>query len=62
MAIQVAGSLIICESGIHSREEIEEFEKLGAHSFLVGESLMTAEDIGKKLKEFRGDRKVSAKS
>ena len=62
MALQVAGSLIICESGIHSREEIEEFEGLGAHSFLVGESLMTAENIGGKLKEFIGDRKISAKN
>ena len=62
MALQVPGSLIICESGIHSREEIEEFEKLGAHSFLVGESLMTAENIGEKLKEFIGDRKISAKN
>ena len=62
MALQVAGSLIICESGIHSRGEIEEFEELGAHSFLVGESLITAENIGGKLKEFIGDRKISAKN
>jgi len=59
MALQVSGSLLVCESGIHSRKEIEEFEKLGTHSFLIGESLMTAENIGNKLREFTGDRKVS---
>lgn len=60
MALQVPGNSLICESGIHARKEIEEFEKLGAHSFLVGESLMTADNIGKKLKELIGDRKISA--
>ena len=59
MALQVPGSFLVCESGIHSRKEIEEFEKLGAHSFLIGESLMTAENIGNKLREFTGDREVS---
>jgi len=60
IALQVPENLLVCESGIHSRSEIEEFEKLGAHSFLIGESLMTAENIGNKLREFTGDRKVSA--
>ena len=59
MALQVPDNLLVCESGIHSRKEIEEFEELGAHSFLVGESLMTAKNIGDKLREFTGDRKVS---
>ena len=62
MALQVPGNLIVCESGIRSRREIEEFEERGAHSFLVGESLMIAENIGEKLKELTGDRKNSAAS
>jgi len=62
MALQIAGNLVVCESGIHSRREIEEFEKLGAHSFLIGESLMTARNIGEKLKELIGDRKTSTAS
>ena len=62
MALQVSGNLLICESGIHARKEIEEFEELGVHSFLIGESLMTAENIGKKLKELIGDRKTSTAS
>ncbi len=60
MALQIPGNTLVCESGIHSRKEIEEFEERGAHSFLIGESLMTAENIGEKLKEFTGDRKTSA--
>ena len=59
IALQVPDKLMVCESGIHSRDEIEEFEKLGAHSFLIGESLMTAKNIGDKLREFTGARKVS---
>ena len=62
MALQVPGNLIVCESGIHSRTEIEEFEERGAHSFLIGESLMIAENIGEKLKELTGVRKTSAAS
>ncbi len=62
MALQIPGNLLVCESGIHSRAEIEEFEKLGMHSFLIGESLMTAENIGEKLKELTGVRKTSAAS
>ena len=59
MALQVSENLLVCESGIHSRSEIEEFENLGAHAFLIGESLMVAENIGDKLREFTGDRKIS---
>jgi len=54
MALQEKGKVLVCESGIHGREEIEEFEGLGVHAFLIGESLMTAEDIPKKLKELLG--------
>ncbi len=59
IALQEPDNLLVCESGIRSRNEIQEFEELGANSFLIGESLMTAENIGDKLKEFIGDRKVS---
>ena len=54
MALQEKGKVLVCESGIHGREEIEEFEDLGVHAFLIGESLMTAEDIPEKLKELLG--------
>ena len=46
--------LLVCESGIHSRVQIEEFEKLGMHAFLIGESLMKAPNTVEKLQEFTG--------
>lgn len=55
-----SGNILVCESGIHSRKEIDEFEQLGAQAFLIGESLMTAEDIPAKLKAFLGNEKSSA--
>ncbi len=55
MGLQESGKTLVCESGIHGRMEIEEFESMGAHAFLIGESLMTAPDIAAKLNELRGD-------
>ena len=55
MALQEKDKVLVCESGIHGREEIEEFEALGVNAFLIGESLMTAENIPGKLKELLGD-------
>ena len=48
------GQIIVSESGIKERDQIEELESLGAHTFLVGESLMLANDIPAKLRELRG--------
>jgi len=49
---------LVCESGIHSRAQIEEFEGLGMHAFLIGESLMKAPNISDKLQEFTGHGKI----
>ncbi|PIQ97422.1 MAG: indole-3-glycerol phosphate synthase [Nitrospinae bacterium CG11_big_fil_rev_8_21_14_0_20_56_8] len=55
MARQADPNLIlVCESGIHGRPEIRELESLGAHAFLIGESLMTAKDIPAKLTDLLG--------
>ncbi len=43
--------IVVSESGINTREDIETLMKAGIHSFLVGEALMRAEDIGGKLRE-----------
>ena len=43
--------IVVCESGIHTRKDIETLMKAGIHAFLVGEALMSAADTGKKLKE-----------
>jgi indole-3-glycerol phosphate synthase len=45
------GVMVASESGIHSAEQIREFEKLGIHIFLVGEVLMRAPHPGEKLTE-----------
>jgi indole-3-glycerol phosphate synthase len=44
---------LICESGIHSIEDMKFIlEKTEIFNFLIGESLLTGDDIGAKLKEF----------
>ena len=44
---------LVCESGIHSNEEIKFIvEKTKIYNFLIGESLLVQSDIGSKLKEF----------
>ncbi len=53
---------LVCESGIHNRSDIEEFEKLGMHAFLIGESLMKAPSIPEKLQELLGHGKTSVTS
>ena len=49
-----AGRLLVAESGIHSRADVERLQRAGAAAFLVGESLMREADIGAKLEELLG--------
>jgi indole-3-glycerol phosphate synthase len=46
--------LIVAESGINCRADVERLQNAGAGAFLVGESLMREEDIGSKLAELLG--------
>lgn len=46
--------LIVAESGINSRSDIETLQQAGARAFLVGESLMREADIGAKLQDLIG--------
>ena len=43
--------IVITESGIHSKEDIKSMRSRNVNAFLVGESLMTTNDPGKKLQE-----------
>ncbi len=43
--------LLVTESGIHAREDVQRMHASGVHAFLVGEAFMKAEDPGKKLRE-----------
>ncbi|MFA4915960.1 MAG: indole-3-glycerol phosphate synthase TrpC [Syntrophales bacterium] len=44
--------IVISESGIHLREDIENLMRAGIHCFLIGEALMRASDMGAKLRGF----------
>jgi len=57
MAAMVPDNLLVCESGIHSSDDIQGLEKLGAHAFLIGESLMKADSIPEKLADLIGDQR-----
>lgn len=46
-----ADKLVIAESGINSRADINNLLKKGVYGFLVGETLMRAEDPGSQLRE-----------
>jgi indole-3-glycerol phosphate synthase len=48
------GKTVVAESGIQSRSDVEILMEGGIHAFLVGESLMRADDVGKKLRELTG--------
>lgn len=50
-----SGKLVVSESGIHTRTQIERMENAGVHAFLIGEALMREKDPGKKLRELRGE-------
>jgi indole-3-glycerol phosphate synthase len=43
--------LVVAESGINSRADIERLQQAGAKAFLIGESLVREADIGAKLQE-----------
>jgi indole-3-glycerol phosphate synthase len=48
--------IVVAESGIRNKQDIELLTRAGINAFLIGEHLVTAPDIGKKLREFRGER------
>jgi len=48
--------IVVTESGINTREDIEQLMEAGIHCFLIGEALMRAEDIGGKLRKLLGAR------
>ncbi len=46
--------LLVAESGIHTRADVERLKQCGANAILVGESLMRGGDIRKKVRELIG--------
>ena len=49
-----AGRLVVGESGIRTRRDVEELQTAGLHAMLVGETLMAKPDIGKAVDELLG--------
>ena len=47
-------TLLVAESGIHSREDVERLKASGARAILVGESLMREDDITAKVNALGG--------
>jgi len=47
--------LIVSESGIHKRVDVERLLEAGVHALLVGESLLRADDVGAKIRELLGE-------
>ncbi len=46
-----AERLLVTESGIHTRDDVQRMHAAGIHAFLVGEAFMKAEDPGARLRE-----------
>ncbi|MGM0563122.1 MAG: indole-3-glycerol phosphate synthase TrpC [Pseudomonadota bacterium] len=44
-------TVLVTESGIHSRDDVQRMRENGVHAFLVGEAFMRAEDPGEALRE-----------
>jgi len=49
------GKVVVAESAIKSRKDIEYLMNAGIHAFLIGEGLVTASDMGRKLRIFLGE-------
>jgi indole-3-glycerol phosphate synthase len=55
LAPRIPGDRIgVCESGLHTRADIERMQRAGLHAFLIGESLMRGGDPAASLRALRG--------
>ncbi len=48
------GKVVVAESGISSREDVERLKQAKVNAVLVGEALVTAPDVGAKVRELAG--------
>ncbi len=52
LRLRVPGQItLVAESGIHSRADVNEVALMGVDAILVGEALVTAKDVGAKVRE-----------
>jgi indole-3-glycerol phosphate synthase len=50
-----ADATVVAESGIRTRDDVARLQDAGVHAMLVGEALMTARDVGAKVRELLGE-------
>ena len=50
-----AGKTVVSESGIHTRDQLDELERVGVDAVLVGEGLMRAADIEAAVRSLTGE-------
>ena len=53
------GTVVVSESGINSQQDMIKLRRMGVHAALVGEALVTAADIGSKVRELAGKHQES---
>src|SRR5207249_4145646 len=51
-----ADHILVAESGINTRTDVERVAAAGANAILVGETLMRSQDIGAKIRELLGHK------
>ncbi|HEY1683233.1 MAG TPA: indole-3-glycerol phosphate synthase TrpC [Tepidisphaeraceae bacterium] len=49
--------VLVAESGIHTRADVQKLASVGVAAALIGESLMKSDDIPAKIRELLGDKK-----
>jgi indole-3-glycerol phosphate synthase len=59
-AFMPSEKIVVAESGIRGRQDIEVLMVAGIRAFLIGEHLVAAADAGRKLREFKGEQKDDA--
>ena len=53
-----AGKTVVSESGIHTRDQLDELERVGVDAVLVGEGLMRAGDIEAAVRSLTGEHEA----
>jgi indole-3-glycerol phosphate synthase len=48
-----ADAIVVGESGVHTRADVERLQRAGVQAILVGEAFMTAPDVAAKMAELR---------
>jgi indole-3-glycerol phosphate synthase len=54
-----AGKTVVSESGIHSRDQLDELERVGVDAVLVGEGLMRAPDVEAAVRALTGEHDIA---